>query len=52
LPINFLASVYGMNFEFMPELKMRYGYFVVVGVFILVDLSIFLCARKKGWLRL
>lgn len=32
LPLGLLAGVYGMNFEYMPELKLRYGYFVVVTI--------------------
>jgi magnesium transporter len=28
-----IAGIYGMNFEVMPELKWKYGYFLVVGVF-------------------
>lgn len=50
LPLNFIAGVYGMNFEHMPELKTPYGYFITLGVMGLVALSIFLYARKKGWL--
>ncbi|MBI9080057.1 MAG: magnesium/cobalt transporter CorA [Pseudodesulfovibrio sp.] len=32
IPLTFIAGVYGMNFEFMPELKWRYGYFIVLGI--------------------
>jgi len=50
LPLTFIAGIYGMNFEFMPELEKRYGYpFVLIGMGI-VTLSIYLWFRKKGWL--
>ena len=32
IPLSFVVGLYGMNFEFMPELKWKYGYFVVVGL--------------------
>ncbi len=32
IPLTFIAGLYGMNFEFMPELKWRYGYFIILGV--------------------
>ncbi len=51
LPINFIAGVYGMNFEFMPETKSHYGYPLVLGVMVLVVLTIFTWFRRKGWLR-
>ena len=36
LPLGFITGVYGMNFIGMPELHLRYGYFVVLGVFIVI----------------
>ena len=50
LPLTFIVGVYGMNFEFMPELNERYGYPAVIGVMALVTLSIYLWFRRKGWL--
>ena len=32
IPLTFIAGVYGMNFEYMPELKWRFGYFGMLGV--------------------
>lgn len=32
IPLTFIAGIYGMNFEYMPELKWRYGYFISLGV--------------------
>ncbi|WP_374078491.1 CorA family divalent cation transporter [Bdellovibrio bacteriovorus] len=51
LPLNFIAGIYGMNFEYMPELKSPYGYYMTLGVMVLVVLSITYWIAKKGWLR-
>ncbi len=50
LPSTLIASIYGMNFEFMPELHTKYGYFIVLGIMALVSLGIFLFFKRKGWL--
>jgi magnesium transporter len=50
LPLTFVAGIYGMNFEFMPELKKEYGYPAVLAVMGLMILSIYLWFRRKGWL--
>jgi len=46
-----IAGIYGMNFENMPELKMKNAYFVVVGVMIITGVLLFLYFIKKGWLK-
>ncbi len=51
LPINFIASIYGMNFAYLPETQWRYGYFAALGVMALVSLSIFIWFRRRGWLK-
>lgn len=50
LPLTFIAGVYGMNFENMPELKREWGYFIVIGVMILVAIGMLTFFRRKGWL--
>jgi magnesium transporter len=50
LPLNFIASIYGMNFENMPELKNPYGYHVTLGTMIFVGLVVLWFFRKKGYL--
>lgn len=50
LPLNFLAGVYGMNFDYMPELRKEYGYFYVIGAMSLIALAIYYWAYRKGWL--
>ena len=49
IPLTFLAGVYGMNFEYMPELTWRYGYFVTLAVMILIGFGMYLWFKKKGW---
>ncbi len=51
LPLTFIVGVYGMNFEFMPELNTRWGYPIVLGFMGLVTLAIFAWFRRKGWLK-
>jgi magnesium transporter len=45
-----VAGIYGMNFDNMPELRSRYGYFVVLGVIGSVCLFIWTRFKKSGWL--
>jgi magnesium transporter len=45
-----VAGIYGMNFEYMPELTWRYGYFVAVGIMAVVDGYLFYRFRKAKWL--
>jgi len=51
VPITFMAGIYGMNFEFIPELGFRHGYFVLLGVMLVVVASILFYFRRRGWLR-
>lgn len=45
-----IAGIYGMNFDFMPELRMKYAYFVVLGVIGLICAALALRFRRIGWL--
>lgn len=49
IPLTFLVGVYGMNFEFMPELHWKYGYYVVWGVMILLVFGMLGFFRYKKW---
>ena len=51
LPLNFLAGVYGMNFEYMPELRHKYGYHYVLLSMSIISFIIFLWVYKRGWLK-
>ena len=50
MPPTWIASVYGMNFKFMPELSWYWGYPLSVGMMILSAAVTYLFFRKKGWL--
>ena len=50
IPITFIAGIYGMNFEFIPELKWHLGYFFAWGVMIVIALIMILYFKKKKWL--
>lgn len=51
LPLTFIAGVYGMNFERMPELKNPYGYPAALALMAGTALVVYLWFRKRGWLR-
>jgi magnesium transporter len=51
LPLTFLVGVYGMNFDFMPELRSRWGYPIVLAAMGGIVLTIYLWFRRRGWLR-
>ena len=50
LPPTLVASSYGMNFEFMPELKWSFGYPAAIGLMILAGLAPYLYFKRKNWL--
>lgn len=50
LPLTFIVGVYGMNFEFMPELRWRYGYFAVWGVMAAITGGMLWYFRRRGWI--
>lgn len=50
IPLTFIAGIYGMNFEYMPELKWKWGYFFVWGVMITIAIGMVIYFRKKKWL--
>lgn len=45
-----IAGIYGMNFEFMPELQWHFGYPVVIAIMALTDIYLFFRFRRAGWL--
>lgn len=50
IPLTFMAGIYGMNFDHMPELHFRYGYYYLWGVMILVFLGMIWYFKRKKWL--
>jgi magnesium transporter len=50
MPLSFIVGVYGMNFDHMPELHWKYGYFGVWGIIVSVSVSMLFYFRWKRWL--
>lgn len=50
VPLSFLAGIYGMNFENMPELKSRSGYFILLGLMGTIAFILLLVFRRRRWL--
>jgi magnesium transporter len=50
LPPTLVASLYGMNFEHMPELTWLWGYPMAIGMMILAGTAPYVYFRQKGWL--
>jgi len=48
-PLTFIAGIYGMNFEHMPELTWKYGYFISLGVMCVIGVLMFIWFKRKGW---
>jgi len=48
-PLTLISGIYGMNFQYMPELDDRYSYFIVLGIMLMIGLSLFFWFKKKGW---
>lgn len=49
IPLGFLAGLYGMNFDNMPELHYRYGYFVIIGLMIAIVTGLLSWFKWRGW---
>lgn len=49
-PLTLITGVYGMNFDHMPELGWRYGYFALLGLLLLVTVALLLLFRRRGYL--
>jgi len=49
MPLTFIVGVYGMNFDNMPELHWKYGYFIVVGFMFVLLLGMIYYFKKKKW---
>ncbi|WML34986.1 magnesium/cobalt transporter CorA [Clostridium sp. OS1-26] len=49
IPLTFIVGVYGMNFKYMPELDLKYGYFIVLGIMLLIGFFMFTWFKRKGW---
>ena len=50
VPLGLLSGIYGMNFENMPELHSRYGYYILLSVMATVAVTLLLFFRRRRWL--
>lgn len=50
VPLTFIVGIYGMNFDNMPELKWENGYFMVMGLMLVIVMGMMLFFRRKRWL--
>jgi magnesium transporter len=50
LPLTFIAGVYGMNFDNMPELHWQYGYLFALALMVLIALLLYLAFKRNDWL--
>ena len=50
IPLTFITGIYGMNFRFMPEIDYKFGYFIVIGVCLIVVIVMLLYFKRKKWL--
>ncbi|RFU62714.1 magnesium and cobalt transport protein CorA [Peribacillus saganii] len=51
MPLTFIAGIYGMNFEYMPELTWKHGYFDALTLMFLIGAGMYIWFRKKGWFK-
>ncbi len=49
LPLSFIAGVYGMNFQFLPEITWRYGYYFAWGLFFTVAITMLVFFKRRKW---
>jgi magnesium transporter len=45
-----VAGIYGMNFEYMPELQWRYGYYIILGAIVLIMIGLYVGFKRNRWL--
>lgn len=49
-PLTVLTGIYGMNFEHLPELHWRYGYFFVLALVVVIPTGFYFWFKRKGWI--
>ena len=50
IPLTFIAGIYGMNFEYFPELTFKYSYFIFWGVVLIIGIGLLIYFKRKKWL--
>jgi magnesium transporter len=49
LPMTLITGIYGMNFDYMPELRWKYGYLIAIGLMSMVGTVFIVYFKRKGW---
>ena len=49
MPLTFIVGIYGMNFDNLPELHWKYGYFITLGVMFALAAGMLIYFRRKNW---
>lgn len=50
IPLTFIAGIYGMNFQFMPELAWKWGYLIIMCIMFVIGIGMIIFFRRKKWL--
>ncbi|MFD2571973.1 magnesium/cobalt transporter CorA [Spirosoma soli] len=50
IPLTFIAGIYGMNFENMPELRTQSGYFWILGIMLIIAVGEIIYFKRRGWM--
>jgi len=50
IPLTFIAGIYGMNFQYMPELGMKWGYFGALGLMVVIGIIMVIYFKSRKWL--
>lgn len=50
MPLTLITGIYGMNFQHMPELQWRYGYFIVLGAMVVLSIGLVTFFKRKKWI--
>lgn len=49
IPLTFIVGVYGMNFDYMPELRYKNGYYSIVGIMLFIGVGMVFYFKKRRW---
>lgn len=49
MPLSFLAGLYGMNFDYLPELRYHYSYPILIGIMLIIFISLIVFFKRKKW---
>jgi magnesium transporter len=49
IPLTFIAGIYGMNFEHMPELKYQNGYYTIIGIMLVIVGGMIVYFKRRDW---